>query len=256
MLAASSAGSAGTGDTAPMSLNPKQQPNSAGIPGQASDHPAGSRPGQAQLRCCMRRARPLQAASAGSRKRVRFAALPPPQKRARREAPPGGLMHEPAAAAASAAAAAQEDSPLPDEWMPDVAAGYASAERRWDSEASQELKRAVEAYHYPDQLDCEEGVEALWEDADMPQAEQGVAGSSSDQPAALDAGHGLGWAAAGVHPAALTVGSLQAHQHASAGLFGPIQPELEADDGMGFDCPSEPDAMLSGGDASDIYDLS
>ena len=90
--------------------------------------------------------------------------FPPLPKRARCEAPADGPLHE--LAAASAAAAAQEDSPLPDEWMPDVAAGNASAERRWDSEASHLLKRGVEAYHY--QLDCEEGGVYLLEDADMP----------------------------------------------------------------------------------------
>ena len=221
----------------PISWNPKLQDNSAEVPAQASDHPADSRPQQAQLRSCLRRAGRPQAASACSRKRVHHADdLPPLPKRARREAPPAGPMRPPAAAAASAAAAAQQGSPLPDRWMGDAAPERASAERRRESEEAYRLRCGAEDHNDP--LMCEEGWgAALWAHAGMLQAEQGVTGSSSDLPAALHAGHGVGWAEAGGHPAAPAVGRLQAKQSTSAGLLAPHQPELEADEGMEFEYP-------------------
>ena len=141
------------GDGCPISLDPSQQQNSAG---EASDHPAGNRPQQGKLRSCMRRARPLQAASACSRKRVHYPdALPPVPKRARLEGPADGLLHELAAAAASVAAAAQEATILPDTWMGDEPADCASDERKRESEEAHWLKCQLEAHNHPQM--CEEG---------------------------------------------------------------------------------------------------
>ena len=243
------------GEGAPTSQNPNQQEHSAEVPAQASDHPADSRPQQAQLHSCLRRARRPQAASVCSRKRVHYADdLPPLPKRARREAPPAGPMRPPAAA--SAATAAQQGSPLPDRWTGDAAPERASADRRRESEEAYLLRCGAEDHNDP--LMWEEGWGgALWAHAAMLQAEQGVTGSSSDLPAALHAGHGVGWAGAGGHPAAPAVGGLQAHQSTSAGLLAPHQPEpeLEADVGMEVEHPSEMEAMLSCDIDSDIYDL-
>ena len=253
MLAASSAGGAGIGDGAPISLNPDQRHHSAGAAAQASDRPAGSRRGRGKLRSCLRHP---PAAAARSRKRVRFDNVPSPPprprpKRARCKAPAAGFLQK--LAAASAAAAAQEDSPLSDEWGGDVPAGYASAERRRESEEAHRLKCGAEAHNA--RLMCDDGRGPLWEDTDMPPAEQGVAGSSADLPAPLHAGHGGGWAAAGGHPAAPIPGSLQAHQRTSAGLVGPNLPESEAVLDMETEYLSEPVAMLSGSFRSDFYDL-
>ena len=236
------------GDRNPIQ-NPDQQQNSTGVAAQAPDHPAGRRPRQGKLRSCMRRS---LAVPARSRKRVHIeSALSPPPKRARCEAPPDGSLHE--LAAASAAAAAQEAAPLLDEGAGNAPAERASAERRRESEEAHRLKCQSEARNA--RLMCEEGGGGLWEGADMPQAQQGFSGSSSDLPAALDTGHGVGWAAADGHPAASTLGSLHAQQSASAGLLGTDLPEPEAGVGMEIEYPSEPDAMLSGSVVSDIYDL-
>ena len=177
MLAASPAGGAGMSDGVPMSLNLNRQRKSAGVSAEASNHPAGSRPQQGMLRSCMRRARPLQAASACSRKRVHYPdAVPPVPKRARCEASADGWLHELAAAAASVAAAAQEATPLPDKWMGDEPADRSSDERKRESEEAHWPKCQSEAHNHPQM--CEEGGVPLWEDAVMPQAEQRGAGSS------------------------------------------------------------------------------
>ena len=250
MLAALPADGAGMGDGGPKRLNPDQQHNSAGVAAQASDHPAGGRPEQGKVRGCLQ---PPQAATARSCKRVRCENAPsPPPKRARCKAPAAGSMHE--LAAASAAAAAQESLPRPDEWVGDVPAGCASAERRQESEEAHRLQCRSEAHNA--RLMCKAGRGPLLGDADTPPAEHRAAGSSWGlPPVALHAGHGVGWAAADDHPAAPTLGSLQARQSTSAGILDPDQSEPEAGVGMEVEYPSEPDAMLSGGVESDIYDL-